>query len=316
MHAANDLVESMIEEHKAELKGEHKGGGMGTLMSVISHNEHLDVLLPSGTTICRPLAVDVSSTAAKEPAKAARACRTSKCNHWRVMHDGHEDILVNGALHHKNEEGEWECHGELGSLEDFEFLLTSAEAIEDNSAASAYQPGTASAYQPGTASKLVDGSMSQLGHFSRSDAHCLELKHDDKDGHEFSLDDFDFFLTGHDHQSIAHKQTVESLLLPGGSVFSRRVSLTAPRHPARNWSGEDHRHSAACGHSRVRHGNHYDFLVGNVIENETGDCIMHGTVILEQNDSATLSYVVSALTSEQHAAAADNINANGVTFAQ
>jgi hypothetical protein len=224
------------------------------------------------------------------------------------MHDGHEDVLVNGALHHKNEEGEWECHGELGSLEDFEFLLSTAQAIEDNSPASAYPPNTAP--------KLLDGSMSQLGHFSRNDAHCLELKHDDKDGHEFSLDDFDFFLTGPDHHTIAHKQTVESLLLPGGSVFSRRVSLTAPRHPARNWSGEDHRHSAACGHSRVRHGNHYDFLVGNVIENETGDCIMHGTVILEQNDSATLSYVVSALTSEQHAAAAANITSNGVTVAQ
>ena len=55
-----------------------------------------------------------------------------------------------------------------------------------------------------------------------------------------------------------------------------------------------------CGHSRVRHGNHYDFLVGNIIESENGDCIMHGSVALEQNDSATLSYVVSALTEEQN----------------
>ena len=78
MHDANQLVEMMIEERKAELKTEHRGCGKGQLMSVISHNEHLDVLLPSGTTICRPIAVEVSSLTAKEPVSATRACRTAK----------------------------------------------------------------------------------------------------------------------------------------------------------------------------------------------------------------------------------------------
>jgi len=331
MHGANQLVEMMIEEHKAELKGEHKGTGMGKLMSVVSHNEHLDVILPSGATICRPLAIDVSSADPKEPMKAAKACRAAKCTHWRVIHDGHEDVLVNGALHHKNEEGEWECHGELGSLEDFEFLLTSAQAIEDNGASAANHSHEHAnrSHDPSHDHSNDHAHSHDQGHhghdhailetmshgtpqFFRTDSHILDLKSDhghghDGDHHEYDLNlqDFDFFLSGMDHQhpgpgQIANKQTVESLLLPGGSVFCRRIALpTGSKTGHVQWSSNGHKHGLNCGHPRVRHGNHYDYLVGNVIESEHGDCIMHGTTVLEQNDSATLSYVVSALVAEQ-----------------
>ena len=185
MHDANQLVEMMIEERKAELKTEHRGCGKGQLMSVISHNEHLDVLLPTGTTICRPVAVEVSSF------RAARACCTAKCNHWRVMHDGHEDVLVNGALHHKNDEGEWECHGELGNLDDFDVLLSTAQAIDGSFGATPH-------------AHLVTGSIYHQHHhhgtspYSRGEAaHDLKRHHHQQQEarHDFSLEEFDFFLT-------------------------------------------------------------------------------------------------------------------------
>jgi len=279
MHAASQLVEEMIEEHKAELKGEHKGSGKGQLLNVISHNEHLDVVLPSGNTICRPFSTDVSSAVAKEPSRAAKACRGSKCNHWRITHDDHEDILVNGALHHKNEEGEWECHGEIGSMEDFEFLLSTARAVEENCALIPF----------GNAHGHTHDAMSHAsGH----------LHHDDHD-HELSFDDFDFFL-GTGEPVVPAKQTVESLLLPGGSVLCRRISSATPRyHYLPPWTGEEHKHSLNCGHSRMRHGNHYDYVVGNVMESDNHDCPINGTVVLEGSDSTTLSQVVTALAQEQ-----------------
>jgi uncharacterized C2H2 Zn-finger protein len=170
MHSAGQMAETMIEEYKAEVKVEHKGAGKGHLLSVISHNEHLDVVLPNGSTMCRPLTTNVRTTTAK---KHAKTCRTSKCSHWRVTHDDHEDVLDNGALYHKNEEGEWECHGELGSLDDLEFLLSTAVAVED-------------LMPPDTPPSCCSDS-----------EHCHDLN--DDYNNDFSFDDFDFFLPPSDH---------------------------------------------------------------------------------------------------------------------
>jgi len=274
MHGANDLVESMIEEHKQELKGEHKGPGKGQLMSVMSHNKHLDVILPSGDTICRPFSTEVSANVAKEPVKAAKACKAPRCNHWRVLHDGHEDVLVNGALHHKNEDGDWECHGELGSFEDFEFLLSTAQFVEES----------------------IDDSSTSTGSASQNRHDCPGKSAGIQNvNQDFSLEDFDFFLGNNNQESASAKKPMESLILPGGSVICRHAATSTPvTVPVE----DDHTHSTNCGHSRVRHGNHYDFIIGNIIDSESENCAMHGVPVLEQVDSSILSQVISALSED------------------
>ena len=280
MHSANDLVESMIEEHKAELKSEHKGLGRGNLFTVVSHNEHLDVVLPSGNTICRPFSTDMNNLASKEPSKAAKACRTAKCNHWRVKHDDHEDVLVNGELHHKNDDGEWECHGELGSLEDFEFLISTTHPCEDSAG-------------------LIDFASSCAQSNPLDAARHLPCHSDE---HDLSLEDFDFLLSSGEPVLIP-KQSTESLILPGGSVLCRRITSATPRFHLQQWASEEHRHSVTCGHNRMRHGNHYDYIVGNIVESDQLTCPMNGTVVLEHDDTASLSNIISALVSEQQTVA-------------
>lgn len=301
MHDAAELVESMIEEHKAELKGEHKGLGLGQLINIVSHNEHLDVVLPSGNTICRPFSTDVSSVAAREPARAAKACRTSKCNHWRVTHDDHEDVLVNGALHHKNEDGEWECHGEIGSLEDFEFLLKTTQSVECQDTPLVQLSGH----------RDQEHHLHDHNHVHHDSAHPSSPSSNGFLGHhpqgrqdptDLSLDDLDFFFLGGIEPGsidalVTFKSSTESLLLPGGSVFCRRINPSTPKFHC--LTSDEHKHSATCGHSRVRHGNHYDYVVGNVVESDRAECPMNGAIMLEQNDSSSLAHVLSALASDQ-----------------
>ena len=49
----------------------------------------------------------------------------------------------------------------------------------------------------------------------------------------------------------------------------------------------DHTHDTSCGHERIRHGNHFDYLVGNKLHHVAdGECSIHGEVeMLDDWDS-------------------------------
>ena len=266
-HAAHQLVETMMEEHKSELRRKLEGvvDGKSQLLNLLSHDEHLDLVLPSGTTICRPMTSSSSSSSSSTtntttptttPEVSNSRTNDSSQSFRRVIHDDHEDFLINGALHHQNDAGEWEHHGELGGLEDLEFLLFTAQ---DNN----------------STSELLSSSTSP----------------------DFSLEDINIFMANNDPQK-------RSLLLPGGSVFCRTISQTTKSDLPQVGLVDHHKHSIGCGHRRIKHDNHFDFLVGNTIVSEKEPCIMHGSAMLEKKDAATVSLAVSALTEKQRSAAA------------
>ncbi|KAH9254465.1 hypothetical protein BASA81_007578 [Batrachochytrium salamandrivorans] len=112
------------------------GGGEGDSkrLKAVTHEEHIDLVLPSGAIVCppppsqSPVNGTTTSSASQPDCCAPKLVQTSCCaqdKHIRVQHDDHEDVLVRGTLRHFNRTDKvWENHGELWSLEhDLDYLM-------------------------------------------------------------------------------------------------------------------------------------------------------------------------------------------------
>lgn len=141
-----ELVQQLIlasSMHRRQPKRPKKvaAAAAAAAVSLISHQEHLDVVLPSGNVICPPQhqhhqhQQQVVACAEHEHSHIhttnntcvnalAASAAVADDTHFRVLHDGHEDVIVNGTLQHYNDAaGVWENHGELASFEyDLDYL--------------------------------------------------------------------------------------------------------------------------------------------------------------------------------------------------
>jgi hypothetical protein len=98
-------------------------------------------------------------------------------------------------------------------------------------------------------------------------------RHDNGCGHPAIRHDdhTDYVHDGHLHNAHEDHTDEHSLDLNG---------KTEHEHACDNHQ-KDHHHREGCGHERVPHGDHTDYLVGNhVHHNHDGHCDLHGVVQL------------------------------------